>query len=79
MDKLAGCFSTLSNITPPHALTDVYLTGPHSGALSFEDADALAAVLPRSQLFDSMFGFYLHTSSLFKSASLTDHDVHFAS
>jgi nuclear pore complex protein Nup160 len=53
------------------------LTGPHS-ALSFEDADALAAVLPGGQLFDSIFGFYLHASSLFKSASLTDHDVHFA-
>jgi nuclear pore complex protein Nup160 len=53
------------------------LIGPFS-ALSFEDADALAAVLPGARLFDSMFGFYLHASSLFKSASLTDHDVHFA-
>jgi nuclear pore complex protein Nup160 len=77
MDNLAGCFGTLLFIAPPPALTDAYLTGPHS-ALSFEDADALAAVLPGSQLFDSMFGFYLHASSLFKSASLTDHDVHFA-
>ncbi|KAI0245682.1 nucleoporin Nup120/160-domain-containing protein [Lactifluus subvellereus] len=51
--------------------------GPHS-TLSFEDADALAAVLPGGQLFDSMFGFYLHSSTLFKSASLTDYDVHFA-
>jgi nuclear pore complex protein Nup160 len=46
--------------------------------LSFEDADALAAILPGGQLFDSMFAFYLHASTLFKSASLVDHDVHFA-
>ncbi|KAI9510623.1 nucleoporin Nup120/160-domain-containing protein [Russula earlei] len=51
--------------------------GPHS-ALSFEDADALAAVLPGGQLFDSVFGLCLHASSLFKSASHTDHDVHFS-
>lgn len=64
-------------IAQPLALIDGYSTGPYS-ALSFEDADALAAVLPGGQLFDSMFGFYLHASSLFKSASFTDHDVHFA-
>ncbi len=58
------------------ALNDYCSTVPYS-TLSFEDADALAAVLPGGQLFDSMFGFYLHASSLFKSASLTDHDVHF--
>ncbi|KAF8266642.1 nucleoporin Nup120/160-domain-containing protein [Lactarius quietus] len=51
--------------------------GPHS-ALSFEDADALAAVLPGGRLFDSTFGFYLHAATLFKTASLTDHEIHFA-
>lgn len=64
-------------ISSSQALIGVYATGPYS-ALSFEDADALAAVLPGGQLFDSTFGFYLHVSSLFKSASLIDHDVHFA-
>jgi len=78
LDNLAGSFGTLSLlIAPSLASTNAYLTGPYS-ALSFEDADALAAVLPGGQFFDSMFGFYLHASSLFKSASLTDHDVHFA-
>ena len=78
LDNLAGSFGTLSLlIASSLAPTNTYLTGPYS-ALSFEDADALAAVLPGGQFFDSMFGFYLHASSLFKSASLTDHDVHFA-
>jgi len=52
------------------------LPGPHS-ALSFEDADALAAVLPGGRLFDSTFGFYLHASTLFKAASLIDHEIRF--
>ena len=82
MDNLAGCFGTsfffFCHVSfPTLVLTNAYLTGPHS-TLSFEDADALAAVLPGGQLFDSMFGFYLHASTLFKSASLTDYDVHFA-
>lgn len=51
--------------------------GPDS-ALSSEDADALASVLPGSQLFDSDFGFFLHTASLFKAAFLTEHEVHFS-
>ena len=76
MDSLAGSFGTLIFVAMSFALTNAYLTGPYS-TLSFEDADALAAVLPGGQLFDSMFGFYLHASSLFKSASLIDHDVHF--
>jgi nuclear pore complex protein Nup160 len=78
LDNLAGSFGTLPLlIAPSLAPTNAYLTGPYS-ALSFEDADALAAVLPGGQFFDSIFGFYLHASSLFKSASLTDHDIHFA-
>ncbi|KAH8990090.1 nucleoporin Nup120/160-domain-containing protein [Lactarius akahatsu] len=51
--------------------------GPHS-ALSFEDADALAAVLPGGRIFDSTFGFYLHVSTLFKATSLIDHEIRFA-
>ncbi|KAI0038000.1 hypothetical protein FA95DRAFT_1684755 [Auriscalpium vulgare] len=46
--------------------------------ISFEDAEALSAVLPGAQLFDSIFGFYLHASSLFKSAGLVDYEVHFS-
>jgi nuclear pore complex protein Nup160 len=76
MDSLAGSFGTLIFAAISFSLTNAYLTGPYS-TLSFEDADALAAVLPGGQLFDSMFGFYLHASSLFKSASFIDHDVHF--
>ena len=76
MDSLAGSFGMFVFVFMPSAVTDACLTGPYS-TLSFEDADALAAVLPGGQLFDSMFGFYLHASSLFKSASFTDHDVHF--
>ena len=77
MDSLAGSFGMLLLIASRLALTNASSAGPYS-TLSFEDADALAAVLPGGQLFDSMFGFYLHASSLFKSASFTDHDVHFA-
>jgi nuclear pore complex protein Nup160 len=77
LDNLAGSFGTVLLLIASLAPTNAYLTGPYS-ALSFEDADALAAVLPGGQLFDSMFGFYLHASSLFKSVSLTDRDVHFA-
>ncbi|KAH9036608.1 nucleoporin Nup120/160-domain-containing protein [Lactarius pseudohatsudake] len=51
--------------------------GPHS-ALSFEDADALAAALPGGRIFDSTFGFYLHVSTLFKATSLIDHEIRFA-
>ncbi|KAI0317893.1 hypothetical protein OF83DRAFT_1171570 [Amylostereum chailletii] len=50
--------------------------GPHKSLL-FEDADALAAVLPGAQLFDSDFEFYLHVSALFKASSLVDHEVPF--
>ncbi|TFY82965.1 hypothetical protein EWM64_g1046 [Hericium alpestre] len=51
--------------------------GPHS-ALSQEDAEALAAVLPGGHLSDSDFGFYMHVSALFKAAGLTDSEVRFA-
>ena len=34
--------------------------------------------MPGGRLFDSTFGFYLHASTLFKAASLIDHEIHFA-
>ncbi|KAI0063071.1 hypothetical protein BV25DRAFT_1907210 [Artomyces pyxidatus] len=51
--------------------------GPDS-ALSYEDEEALGAVLPNTRMFDSYFGFYLHAASLFKGAGLTDYEVHFS-
>ncbi|EGO01552.1 hypothetical protein SERLA73DRAFT_158827 [Serpula lacrymans var. lacrymans S7.3] len=51
--------------------------GDNSG-LSFEDDESLAAVLPGAVLFDSEFTFYLHATSLFKSAALTYHEISFA-
>ncbi|KAI0951956.1 hypothetical protein AcW1_004182 [Taiwanofungus camphoratus] len=47
-------------------------------ALSFEDREALAAVLPGTELFESEFDFYLHASSLFKAASSTSHETMFS-
>jgi nuclear pore complex protein Nup160 len=53
-----------------------------SSALGHEDANALAAVLPdRSEAGIStlsQFEFYVHASSLFRSAGHTEQDVHFA-
>ncbi|KAH7930039.1 hypothetical protein BV22DRAFT_1125203 [Leucogyrophana mollusca] len=46
--------------------------------LSFEDAEALASVLPGGVLFDSEFTFYLNASLIFKSSALTQHEVSFA-
>ncbi|KIJ70406.1 hypothetical protein HYDPIDRAFT_122186 [Hydnomerulius pinastri MD-312] len=50
--------------------------GPDSG-LSFEDAEALGAVLPAKALYDSEFSFYLEVSGTFRSAGLTQHEVSF--
>ncbi|KZT74501.1 hypothetical protein DAEQUDRAFT_195531 [Daedalea quercina L-15889] len=50
--------------------------GPKS-ALSDEDKEALAAVLPGAELFESEFDYYLHTAGLFKTASDTLHEVSF--
>ena len=50
LDNLAGSFGTLLLfIAPSLTPNNVYLTGPYS-ALSFEDADALAVVLPGGQM-----------------------------
>ncbi|KAJ7122853.1 nucleoporin Nup120/160-domain-containing protein [Mycena epipterygia] len=51
--------------------------GPDN-ALSSEDHEALSFVLPATDPFDSAFFFYLHTSKLFKMASLVQHEVLFA-
>ncbi|KAH7888083.1 nucleoporin Nup120/160-domain-containing protein [Phlebopus sp. FC_14] len=50
--------------------------GPDSG-LSFEDAEALVAVLPGNALLDSEFAFYLEASSIFRTSGLTQHEVAF--
>ncbi|TFY51621.1 hypothetical protein EVJ58_g10469 [Rhodofomes roseus] len=47
------------------------------GALSDEDSEALAAVLPGAELFGTEFDCYLHTAGLFKTASDTLHEVSF--
>jgi hypothetical protein len=48
--------------------------GEESG-LTPEDLDALASILPGSTLFNSEFSFYLHICGLYKTASLTYHEV----
>ncbi|THG99568.1 hypothetical protein EW026_g2819 [Hermanssonia centrifuga] len=51
--------------------------GP-DGALSFEDSEALAGVMPQAELFASEFEFYLHAAALFKSASVATYEVLFS-
>ncbi|THH33738.1 hypothetical protein EUX98_g479 [Antrodiella citrinella] len=46
-------------------------------ALTEEDRDALASVLPRQELFDSDFSFYLHVAGLFRESSVTTFEVAF--
>ncbi|KAF9224346.1 hypothetical protein BS17DRAFT_808097 [Gyrodon lividus] len=50
--------------------------GPDSG-LTFEDAEALASVLPAKALYDSDFSFYLEASAIFGSSGLTQHETSF--
>ncbi|OJT13189.1 Nuclear pore complex protein Nup160 [Trametes pubescens] len=50
--------------------------GPHS-ALSFDDQEAVAVVLPGEKPFPAQFDFYLHVAELFKAALTTYHDVFF--
>ncbi|KAI0637706.1 nucleoporin Nup120/160-domain-containing protein [Trametes polyzona] len=50
--------------------------GPHS-ALSSDDQEALAVVLPGEKLFPTQFDFYLHVADLFRAALTTYHDVFF--
>ncbi|KAI0698869.1 nucleoporin Nup120/160-domain-containing protein [Cytidiella melzeri] len=51
--------------------------GPDSN-ISHEDRDALAAVLPGAELFDSQFGFYLHAAALFRAVSVTGYELVFS-
>ncbi|KAF8897169.1 nucleoporin Nup120/160-domain-containing protein [Infundibulicybe gibba] len=51
--------------------------GPDN-ALSYEDQEALTAVLPATELYDSEFAFYVHTSTLFKACLLVRHEVSFS-
>ena len=46
-------------------------------ALSDEDREALAAVLPGAELFAAEFDYYLHAAALFKAASDALHEVSF--
>ncbi|TCD70458.1 hypothetical protein EIP91_003219 [Steccherinum ochraceum] len=46
-------------------------------ALIDEDRDALASVLPRQELFDSEFSFYLHAAALFGDSGVTLYEVAF--
>lgn len=58
-----------------------FLLRPIAGtdsSLSFEDREALAAVLPGAELFDSHFGFYLHAAALFRTLSVTGYEVLFS-
>jgi hypothetical protein len=58
-------------------VTEHIFAGPHS-ALSREDSEALAIVLPGAELFDSEFPFYLHAAALFKSSLAVQHEVLFS-
>lgn len=53
------------------------MIGPEA-ALSSEDQEALAAILPPGEHFDSEFAFYLHATVLFKNVSVVCHEVVFA-
>ncbi|OCH95867.1 hypothetical protein OBBRIDRAFT_744376 [Obba rivulosa] len=61
-----------------HVLESVAGSFGPDKALSFEDHEAFAAVLPGAQSFDSEFGFYIHAASLFKAASVTTYEVSFS-
>ncbi|TFK87436.1 hypothetical protein K466DRAFT_663014 [Polyporus arcularius HHB13444] len=50
--------------------------GPHS-AMSIDDQEAFAVVLPGQGLFATQFDFYLHVADLFRAALSTYHDVFF--
>ncbi|TFK43307.1 nucleoporin Nup120/160-domain-containing protein [Crucibulum laeve] len=51
--------------------------GPHS-ALTAEDQESFALVLPATQLFDSEFSYYLWVTNEFRNRSLVHYEVAFA-
>ncbi|KAF8639895.1 hypothetical protein AX17_001147 [Amanita inopinata Kibby_2008] len=51
--------------------------GPDAG-VSPEDQEALAAVLPAAECFNSEFTFYSHAAELFRQNNLVNHEVRFA-
>lgn len=53
------------------------IIGTDSG-LSYEDREALGAVIPGGELFDTQFGFYLHAAALFRTLSVTGYEVLFS-
>jgi nuclear pore complex protein Nup160 len=56
-------------------MTD-HVSGPNN-ALSQEDRETLASVLPDGEVYDSEFSFYLHAASLCKSVLAIHHEVLF--
>ncbi|GLB33440.1 putative nucleoporin Nup120/160 [Lyophyllum shimeji] len=63
LEKLAGSFA--GNFGGDHVL-------------SAEDQEALARILPATELLDSQYNFYIHASNLFKVTSWVHHEVSFA-
>ena len=73
LDGLAARFGkSSSTLFSPGTLTPG--PGPDS-ALVLEDKNAFSAVLPNASLLDSDFSFYLHLRELFRTASVTHHEV----
>jgi hypothetical protein len=58
-------------------VTDQIFACPHS-ALSREDSEAFAIVLPGAELYNVGFPFYLHAAALFKSSLAVQHEVLFS-
>lgn len=78
LETLAGSFGEHYDLGRElKFMSDSLISGIGSG-LSFEDREALAAVLPGAELFDSQFSYYLHASALFKMAGATTYEVLFA-
>ena len=69
---MSNPFSRLSG----PSLTLRSIIGIDSG-LSFEDREALEAILPSAELFDSHFSFYLHAASLFRTVGVVSYEVSF--
>ncbi len=53
------------------------IIGPDA-AISLEDREALAAVLPGTRLFLSDFEYYIHIAETFRAAGLTAYEVQYS-
>lgn len=78
LESLAGAFGEFRSVILCYAVKfhQRFILGAESG-LSLEDREALAAVLPGAELFDSPFTFYLHAASLFKAEAVVTYEVSF--